>query len=136
MSSCVDFVGKYIRRQSYLLQDFLPDIVGPMRSNRCEQKGLKFNITVNKVTVHACASCCCHFPIKVSCSCEVVKSGFESKLIVRPSQVVRLVFGSLEEQLTLRSAPQLQPPGHSSHYRRPHPNRYERDCPISKTYLP
>ena len=35
------------------VQNFLPDVIGPVRSDWCDEKGLKFDIAKDEGAVHA-----------------------------------------------------------------------------------
>ena len=103
---------------AYLLQDFLPDIIGPMGGNRCEEERLQFDVTEHEVVVHADLSTSGSFTVEVSTTGEVVQGRFEGEFIVCSIHMLaRLEFWSVSV-LTLHSVSLLRAPNYSSRSRR------------------
>jgi hypothetical protein len=81
-----------IAKQSstHLLEDIEPHVLGPMRRNGREQKSLKLNIASTKIRVHTQSSRLGSFTVEIASTGEVVESRLESRLVIRPAQVVSI----------------------------------------------
>ena len=66
-----------------MVQDFLPDVVGPVRGDRTDEKGLQFDVAVDEVFVHGDGGGGGGFAVEIAGGGEVVEGGFESDFVVR-----------------------------------------------------
>lgn len=80
-------VSNSLKRIAYsgttnLLEDFKPDVFGPVRSNWGKQKSLELDISQDKIPVHAHSSRCGCFTVRVTGTDEIVQTGLESQFEV------------------------------------------------------
>lgn len=67
-----------------MIEDFLPDKVGPVGCYGGEQEGLELDVAGDEHAVHAHSCGCCGFPVEVSTAYEIIQGRLEGKLVVGP----------------------------------------------------
>lgn len=73
VSICVERTGDVDGIEFYLVEDFLPYKIRPMRSDWGEEKSLEFDVSEDEILVHAYARSSCGFPVEISCAGEIVQ---------------------------------------------------------------
>lgn len=57
---------------TYVIEDFLPDEIGPVGCYRGEEEGLQLDVAGDELPVHAYSCRCGGFPVEVSTAYEVI----------------------------------------------------------------